>query len=320
MGQLLHGCAKTTHAIRAELQRSKASISELSKLYNINPKTVIKWRKRTEEGVADRSNAPKTTRTVLSEVEQALIIAFRKATQLPLDDCYDALIDKIPSLSRSNLYRCLNRHGLSHLPKESEQAKPKAKFKDYDIGFMHIDITEVRVADKKLYIYVAICRVSKFVYTEIHESQTADIACSFLDNLTISCPFKIHTILTDNGVQFAYTALNLSQKLKRRHRFTLKFTSLGIRHRRIKPYTPKTNGQVERFNRTLKEATTKRYHYESKQELERHLQEFVLAYNYAKKLSSLGRKTPFESILTWWKKYPKLFNKNPHHQLLKLNT
>src|ERR1700733_1587423 len=107
MGQLLHGCAKTTHAIRKELQRSKASIQELSRRYNINPKTVVKWRNRVEEGIRDRSNAPKSPRTALSAADQALIIAFRKATQLPLDDCYDSLVGKIPHLSRSNLYRCL---------------------------------------------------------------------------------------------------------------------------------------------------------------------------------------------------------------------
>lgn len=209
MGQVLHGCAKTTYAIREELQRSKASIASLSRLYNINPKTVIKWQKRSDEGVADRSHTPKKTRTKLTIENEALIIAFRKSTQLPLDDCYDGLIHQIPHLTRSSLYRCLDRHGLSVLP-QSNPKPEKKQFKKYDIGFMHIDITEVRIESKKLYIFVAICRVSKFVYTEIHEAQTADIACAFLENLISACPFKIHTILTDNGVQFAYTILNLS--------------------------------------------------------------------------------------------------------------
>ena len=319
MGQILHGCAKTTYAIREKLQQSQASISSLSKIYNINPKTVVKWRKRSGEGVADKPNTPKKTRTVLDVKDEALIIAFRKSTQLPLDDCYDGLIREIPHLTRSNLYRCLYRYGLSVLPKE-RATKEKKKFKSYDIGFMHVDITEVRIEDRKLYIYVAICRVSKFVYTEIHNAQTADIACSFLNNLVLACPFNIHTVLTDNGVQFAYTALNLSRRIKGRHKFTLTCSAYGIRHRRTKPYTPKTNGQVERFNRTLKEATTKSYHYKTAEELKEHLSAFILAYNYAKKLTSINRNTPYEMILTWWDKNPKLFRCNPHHQLLKLNT
>jgi transposase-like protein len=297
MGQILHGCAKTTYSIREELQRSKDKVSVLSKRYNINPKTVIKWRKRADEGVMDKSNTPKKTRTVLSTSDEAIIIAFRKSTQLPLDDCYDGLISEIPHLTRSNLYRCLLRHGLSCLPKETP-SKEKKKFKSYDIGFVHVDITEVRVAEgSKFYIYVAICRISKFVYTEIHNTQTADIACSFLNNLVLACPFKIHTILTDNGVQFAYTALNLSQKIKSRHKFTLGCNTHGIRHKRTKPYTPKTNGQVERFNRTLKEATVKSYYYENKEILSKHLDAFVTAYNYAKRLSSINRLTPAEMIL-----------------------
>src|SRR5499433_525022 len=46
MGQILHGSAKTTHAVRAAIQRSKASIQELASRYDLNPKTVMKWRKR----------------------------------------------------------------------------------------------------------------------------------------------------------------------------------------------------------------------------------------------------------------------------------
>ena len=46
MGQVLHGSAKTTHAVRAAIQRSQASVKELSERYSLNPKTVRKWKKR----------------------------------------------------------------------------------------------------------------------------------------------------------------------------------------------------------------------------------------------------------------------------------
>jgi transposase-like protein len=319
MGQLLHGCAKTTHAIREELQRSEASIAVLSQRYHINPKTVQKWKKRKDEGVEDRSNAPKKPYTVLTEADEACIIAFRQLTQLPLDDCYDVLAEQIPALNRSNLYRCLKRHGLSRLPEESSK-RTKQPFKSYDIGYVHVDITTVHVAQKKLYIYVAICRVSKFAYAEIHEVQTADVACQFLAHLVAACPFKIHTILTDNGCQFTYTRLNLLQKTRKKHRFTAACTQYGIRHRKTKPYRPQTNGQVERFNQTIKNATTKLYHYETKEQLEHHLLAFIDYYNHGKKLSALNRKTPWEKILTCWEINPKLFQINPYHQPAKLNN
>ena len=86
MGQVLHGSATTTHAIRAAIQRSKASIQTLSERHRINPKTVAKWRRRTS--ACDAAMGPKAPHsTVLSKEEEVLVVAFPKHTLLPLDDC-----------------------------------------------------------------------------------------------------------------------------------------------------------------------------------------------------------------------------------------
>jgi len=74
------------------------------------------------------------------------------------------------------------------------------------------------------------------------------------------------------------------------------------------------------MNRTIKDATTKTYHYESVEQLKAHLHSFMLAYNCVKKLRAIGRKTPYECILTWWQKQPKLFNINPRHHWMGSNT
>jgi hypothetical protein len=98
------------------------------------------------------------------------IVAFRRYTLLPLDDCLYALQPTIPHLTRSSLHRCLQRHGISRLP-DVEGVKPaKKKFKSYPIGFFHIDIAEVRTEQGKLHMFVAIDRTSKFAYVELHES------------------------------------------------------------------------------------------------------------------------------------------------------
>ena len=90
MGQVLHWSATTTHAIRAAIQRSKASIQAMSERYGINPKTAAKWRKRTI--LEDHPMGPKAPHsTVLSADEETLIVAFRRHTLLPLDDCFYAL-------------------------------------------------------------------------------------------------------------------------------------------------------------------------------------------------------------------------------------
>ena len=85
-----------------------------------------------------------------------MIVAFRRHTLLPLDDCLYALQPTIPKLTRSSLHRCLQRHGISRLP-EMDGDKPKRqKFKRYPIGYFHIDIAELRTNEGKLYLFVAI--------------------------------------------------------------------------------------------------------------------------------------------------------------------
>src|SRR5512143_2760610 len=179
MGQVLHGSATTTHAIRAAIQRSKAPLKELAAQYGLNRKTVSKWRKRAF--LNDAPMGPKTPRsTVLSPEEEAIIVAFRKHTLLPLDDCLYALQATVPHLTRSSLHRCLRRHGISRLP-ETEGDKPvKRKFKSYPIGYFHLDIAEVRTEEGKLYLFVAIDRTSKFAYAELHEKANRRTATDFL--------------------------------------------------------------------------------------------------------------------------------------------
>jgi hypothetical protein len=102
MGQVLHGCATTTEAVRRATQNSQESLRALAKRYGINQKTVAKWKQR--ETVADRSTGPKEAKsTILSIEEEAIIIAFRRHTLLPLDDCLYALQPTIPHLTRSSL-------------------------------------------------------------------------------------------------------------------------------------------------------------------------------------------------------------------------
>ena len=125
MGQVLHGCATTTEAVRRAIQNSQESLRALAKRYGINQKTVAKWKQR--KIVADLPTGPKEAKsTVLSIEEEAIIVAFRRHTLLPLDDCLYALQPTIPHLTRSSLHRCLQRQGISRLP-EVEGGEPSKK-------------------------------------------------------------------------------------------------------------------------------------------------------------------------------------------------
>jgi hypothetical protein len=200
VGQVLHGSATTTHAVRAAIQRSKASIQALSERYSINPKTLAKWRKRTS--LEDRPMGPSAPRsTVLSADEETLIFAFRRHTLLSLDDCLYALQATIPHLTRSALHRLFQRHQISRLP-TAEGTKPRQRFRSYPRGYVHIDLAEVWTQAGRLYLFVAIDRVSKFAFAELHERATPRLAADFLRRLIERVPYRIHTVLMDNGFQF----------------------------------------------------------------------------------------------------------------------
>lgn len=86
MGQVLHGSATTTQAVRRAIQHSQESLRALSARYGINQKTVAKWKSR--GSTTDLPTGPRQPRsTVLSVEDEAAIIAFRRHTLLPLDDC-----------------------------------------------------------------------------------------------------------------------------------------------------------------------------------------------------------------------------------------
>ncbi|RWR24895.1 IS481 family transposase, partial [Sinirhodobacter populi] len=179
MGQVRHGSATTTHAIRAAIQRSEASTAALSRELGINPKTVAKWRKR--QTVEDMKTGPKEPcSTVLSREEEAVVVAFRRHTLLPLDDCLYALQPSLPHLTRSALHRCLQRHGISRLPEVDGDKPKRQRFKRYPIGYFHVDIAEVQTAEGKLYLFVAIDRTSKFAFVRLVQKAGKLASAQFL--------------------------------------------------------------------------------------------------------------------------------------------
>ena len=307
MVQVLHPQATTTEATRRAIQNSQESIVKLANRYGINPKTVAKWKKR--DSVKDLPMGPKQPRsTVLSEQEEVMIVAFRTKTLLSLDDCLYALQETIPHLTRASLHRCFKRHGINRLP-QSESKKAKKRFKTYPIGYFHVDLCHVRTEQGKLKLFVAVDRTSKFVFAELSKSAKREDACAFLRRLIKRVPYRIHTILTDNGSQFAK-----QETTKGKHK--LEFDTIceehGIDHRLTKPYHPWTNGQVERMHRTLKEQTVYRYYYQTHAQLHQHLEAFIQAYNFGKRLKTLKGRSPYEFICDRWRENPDKFHNHPH--------
>jgi transposase-like protein len=317
----LHGAARTTPRVRAELQAAQESTRALAARYGLNAKTVAKWRNRAS--TADRPMGPsKPKSTVLTEIEEAVVVEFRRRTLLPLDDVLGCLRETIPALSRSALHRCLQRHGISRLPKSEGAEAKRGRFAQTTIGYVHIDVCELRCAEGKAHMFLAIDRVSKFTYVELHPAATMLAGAQFLRGVIAALPYRLHTVLTDNGIPFTDQPRNRSGPTAqyRLHAFDRICREHAIAHKLTKPYHPWTNGQAERMNRTVKVATVRAFHYETIDSLKAHLDAFITAYNFAKHLKSLRWRTPFQAICDAWTRDPEPFIINPHHLIPGLHT
>jgi hypothetical protein len=107
-----------------------------------------------------------------------MVVAFRQHALLPLNDCLYALLPTNPHLTRSASHRCLQRHGISHLPDAGSDKPKRQRFKRYPIGFFHMDIAEVQTSEGKLYLCAAIDRTSKFAVTQLVEKANRRTAYS----------------------------------------------------------------------------------------------------------------------------------------------
>ena len=320
MGQILHKRARTTEATRREIQEAEGSLIKLAKRFNVNWKTIQKWKNRSSTEDSKMGNG--RANSILTNEEEKVICETRKKTWLPLDDLFDILKPKIPKLSRSNLHRCLQYYDISRVPEEmKEKKKEKGKFKTYEIGFLHIDITEFWLQGKKYSLFVAIDRVSKICIAKLYENKTMESALAFLDVVFQFFPYQIHRILTDNGLQFTYSALPKEKRPKgKRHSFTQKCLDNGIKHKLTQFFSPQTNGQVERMNKTLKDATIKMFEYNTIEQFKVNLYDFLNFYNCSKKLRAIGRKSPYDFLREKYKLKPKIFTKNPDHHRVGLNS
>ncbi len=198
MGSLHHAHATTTVRVRKEIQDSSATIAVLAARYHINPKTVWHWKHAGR--VEDAQSGPRFPRSSVRAPEEEQVIGeFRRLTRFALDDLYISLKPYMPALSRSNLHRCLVRHGLNRrIPEENPRpgGSKKKKFKDYDIGYVHIDITDISGEAAKAQALnetnnvleaVRQCSVSRLIFTSTlttigfpaESGQLADETCPF---------------------------------------------------------------------------------------------------------------------------------------------
>src|SRR4051794_5922913 len=241
----IHPKARTTQAVRAEIARSREPTGILAQRYSVSTETIRKGRKRGPADCQDHSSRPHTLPWKATEEERAIgaiVCALRRATGFPLDDLTFVVTYFLPHLNRDAVYRILKAEGLGRLPPASRSRKPNGTFKDYDLGFVHVDVKhlpKLRTSNgesRKRYLYVAIDRASRFVHLAVKDDETERSAVAFLQEALMAFPFQVTHVLTDRGSCFTADG------------FEAACQKLGVEHRKTRPYTPKTNGMVERFN------------------------------------------------------------------------
>ena len=255
MSSRIHPQARTTPKIRQEIKDSGLSDREAAKVFNITRATAAKWLKR--DDVQDRSHRAHTLHTTLSATQEAIVLSLRQSLYLPLDDLLYITRQYInPDVSRSGIARLLKREGMARLedviPKaEGETISAKKTFKDYEPGFVHVDIKYLpQMPDEtsRRYLFVAIDRATRWVFLHIYGDMTDKSSVDFLRRLKLASPIKIIKLLTDNGSQFTDRFTTKDRKPSGQHAFDKVCTAMGIEHRLAPPRHPQTNGMVERFN------------------------------------------------------------------------
>ena len=261
------------HPLRPRrVARSREPTGILAQRSGVSTETIRKWRKRGPADCQDRSSRPHKMPWRASEEERAIVCALRRATGFPLDDLTFVVTHFLPHLNRDAVYRILKAEGLGRLPPADRSRRSHSRFKEYDLGFVHVDVKhlpKLRTADgqsRKRYRYVAIDRASRFVHLAVKDDETERSAVAFLNEAVQALPFQVTHVLTDRGSCFTADG------------FEAACQTLGVEHRKTRPYTPRTNGMVERFNGRIQREVLG-ITISSHQDLETLLRGFNQAYN-----------------------------------------
>ncbi len=311
----VHSNATTNKKQRERIHLSPKSCRALAKEMAVSLGTIHRWKHR--DSPEDKSCCPKNIKYAFNQGEQDMILSLRQKG-LPLDDLVDLVQQPLPEATRSSIYRLLKRNSVNRLSKkeqqETEQTDKHGQFKDYGPGFVHMDCFYLpKLEGKKHYCFVAIDRATRLAFLAVYEHKDKKAATDFLRKCLDFFPFRISKILTDNGREFTLKGFKnrYGTKVKDAHDFEQVCQEQDIEHRTTLPYTPKTNGMVERMNGLTKENTTKRQRYETVAAMLTDLHGWFVRYNFCRKNRRIGGKTPYEAGLLWYAKQPELFLREP---------
>ena len=306
----LHANATTTPKTRAYIQASASSVAELSRELGVSETTIRRWRGRDATG--DRSHVRHNLGQSTTPEQEGIIAALRTDARLSLDDITEVMNRCLtPTLSRSAIWRCLQRQGLGRLKPEPGAPPDKpGRFDPTPFGYVHVDLKYLgKLKSIPEFAFVAIERATRFAHVEILPDRTQATVAAAMQRFLKAFGYKVHTVLSDNGAEFTDRFAKgirpgYAAKPTGKHPFDALCAANGIRHLTTRPYTPRTNGMAERFNRRLSEAmnalppardNSRRARFLSQADRTAFLLRFVHDYNRTR-LRCLGYTAPLEAL------------------------
>ena len=277
MKQTYHSNSTTNLRLRSEIKKSNLPYSTLASQYGVSKNTIGKWKNR--EIFTDKSSRPEEIKYSLSELNILIAVEIRTLTWWSLDEITEIIKPDSPEKIRSAIYRTFVREGVNKVPeKEKEKAK---KFKEYDPGYLHIDVTYLpKINGVKYYLFVAIDRATRTLYYKVYDAKKSSNTESFMLECLDFFPFGITHVLTDNGLEFTNRLLKSKkgEYCSKPSKLDIVCQENNIEHRCTKPFTPKTNGMVEKANDIIKRKTIKVTKYSSLEEMNKDLIQFLVHY------------------------------------------
>ena len=234
-----HSCATTTPTVRRAIQASEETNIALAKRHGVNRKTIAKWKAR--EFTSDERMGPKNPRSsLLTYKDEAIILAYRWRTRLALDDAHLRLKRLMPKLSRSALYRCLKRRGLSRIgPTATCPPLTSAALRGpyiFEITAHEVVFLTLSTLGVIFPVLLAVEEITKHVYAEV-AAATPENAAAFLGRLVDQSPQKIVAVTTDMDPTFTDRRAGFNEDMAAvgPHPFAVACRARGIVHTRSTP-------------------------------------------------------------------------------------
>ena len=237
----------------------KYGVTKAAIRYKTNRQYIYRWKKRydgTLESLEDRSHRPHHHPNEHTADELKLIADMRKRNaNSGLVVFWVKLRQRGYTRSVTGLYRVLRRQGQmavkppnpKYIAKPYEQMQYPGQRVQIDVKFVPAACIVGEAKGLSFYQYTAIDEYSRFRYLEAFEEHSSYSSAVFLEHLQKRFPFKIECVQTDNGQEFTKRLGNTENPTPTL--FESRLEQYGIRHKLIKPYTPRHNGKVERSHR-----------------------------------------------------------------------